>query len=151
MPTAHPLSPRIKEITIGELAERSGVPHSALRFYEKQGLIDSRRTSGNQRRYARDTLRRVAFVRASQRLGIPLAEIRDALALLPEERTPTRADWARLSEGWRDHLNDRIKHLERLRDNLTECIGCGCLSIDKCALANTDDRMSRYGPGARGL
>ncbi|MEV6109820.1 redox-sensitive transcriptional activator SoxR [Streptomyces sp. NPDC051940] len=146
------LSPRAREATIGELSERSGVPHSALRFYERQGLISSRRTSGNQRRYSRDTLRRVAFIRASQRVGMPLAEIREALALLPDERTPNRADWARLSEGWRDTLNDRIRHLERLRDNLTDCIGCGCLSIDVCGLANAADRMGeRYGPGARGL
>ncbi|MQY16712.1 Redox-sensitive transcriptional activator SoxR [Streptomyces sp. RB5] len=146
------LSPAAREASIGELSDRSGVPRSALRFYERQGLISSRRTTGNQRRYSRDTLRRVAFIRASQRVGIPLAAIREALALLPEERTPTRADWARLSEGWRDELNDRIRHLERLRDNLTECVGCGCLSIDRCALANPEDRMGeRYGPGARGL
>ncbi|NGN67500.1 redox-sensitive transcriptional activator SoxR [Streptomyces sp. A7024] len=148
----HHLSPEATEATIGELADRSGVPHSALRFYEREGLISSRRTSGNQRRYSRDTLRRVAFIRAAQRVGIPLADIRDALALLPEERTPTREDWARLSENWRDELNDRISRLERLRDNLTLCIGCGCLSIDACALANTGDRLGeRFGPGARGL
>ncbi|MFW6693781.1 redox-sensitive transcriptional activator SoxR [Streptomyces sp. MAR4 CNX-425] len=147
----HHLSPRAKEATIGELSDRSGVPQSALRFYEREGLISSRRTSGNQRRFSRDTLRRVAFIRASQRVGIPLAAIREALAVLPEGRTPNRADWARLSEDWRDDLNTRIRRLERLRDNLTDCIGCGCLSIDVCALANTDDRLGERGPGARGL
>lgn len=147
----HHLSPQAKEATIGELSDRSGVPQSALRFYERQGLISSRRTTGNQRRYSRDTLRRVAFIRASQRVGIPLAAIREALALLPEGRTPNRADWARLSECWRNDLNTRIRRLERLRDNLTECIGCGCLSIDKCELANTGDRLGERGPGARGL
>lgn len=145
------LSPEAREATIGELSDRSGVPQSALRFYERQGLISSRRTSGNQRRYTRDTLRRVAFIRASQRVGIPLAAIHDALKLLPEGRTPNRADWARLSQDWQDDLNTRIKQLERLRDNLTECIGCGCLSIDKCGLANPGDRLGERGPGARGL
>ncbi|MFC7219838.1 redox-sensitive transcriptional activator SoxR [Streptomyces polyrhachis] len=141
-----------RELTIGEVAARSGVAVSALRFYEREGLVRSRRTGGNQRRYGRDTLRRVAFVRASQRVGIPLAEIREALALLPDGRTPTREDWARLSAGWRAELDERIRRLERLRDNLGECIGCGCLSLDRCALANPQDRMGeRYGPGARGL
>ena len=140
-----------KELTVGQLAERAGVAASALRYYEREGLIHSRRTAGNQRRYSRDTLRRVASVRASQRVGMPLAAIRDALALLPEGRTPTREDWARVSEGWRDALNQRIKLLTQLRDHLTECIGCGCLSLDHCALANPHDRLGAEGPGPRSL
>jgi MerR family redox-sensitive transcriptional activator SoxR len=139
------------EATVGELAERAGVATSALRFYERQGLIRSRRTPGNQRRYSRDTLRRVAFIRASQRLGIPLADIRDALATLPENRTPDRDDWARVSELWREDLNQRIRLMTRLRDHLTECIGCGCLSLDHCALANPRDTLGEHGPGARAL
>jgi MerR family redox-sensitive transcriptional activator SoxR len=138
-----------KELTVGQLAERSGVAVSALHFYEAKGLISSRRTAGNQRRYTRDTLRRVAFVRLSQRLGIPLKTIKDALAGLPEKRTPTRADWARLSAGWRGELDDRIEQLQRLRDDLTDCIGCGCLSLDLCPVANPRDRLGDEGPGAR--
>lgn len=137
------------ELTPGELSERSGVAVSALHFYERQGLIRSRRTDGNQRRYARETLRRVAFIRVSQRVGIPLAEIRAALETLPEGRTPGRADWATLSERWRRDLDRRIEQLTRLRDDLTGCIGCGCLSLDRCVLANPDDRLGRTGPGAR--
>ena len=132
-----------RELTVGQLAERSGVAVSALHFYETKGLICSRRTAGNQRRYTRDTLRRVAFVRLSQRLGIPLQTIKDALAELPEERTPTRDDWARLSEAWRGELDDRIEQLQRLRDDLTDCIGCGCLSLDRCALANPTTGWAR--------
>ena len=138
-----------KELTVGPLAERSGVAVSALHFYEAKGLIGSRRTAGNQRRYTRDTLRRVAFVRLSQRLGIPLRTIKDALAALPEGRTPTRDDWARLSATWRGELDDRIEQLQRLRDDLTDCIGCGCLSLDRCSLANPYDRLGSEGPGAR--
>jgi MerR family redox-sensitive transcriptional activator SoxR len=138
-----------RELTVGQLAERSGVAVSALHFYETKGLISSRRTAGNQRRYSRDTLRRVAFVRLAQRLGIPLKTIKDALAELPEERTPTRDDWARLSAAWRRELDDRIEQLQRLRDDLTDCIGCGCLSLDRCALANPYDRLGAEGPGAR--
>lgn len=140
-----------KEATVGELAERAGVATSALRFYEREGLIRSRRTSGNQRRYSRDTLRRVAFIRASQRLGMPLAAIRDALALLPDNRTPTREDWAKVSEGWRSDLDERIRLMQQLRDNLTDCIGCGCLSIDVCVLTNPEDQLGKEGPGARRL
>ncbi|MFJ4919570.1 redox-sensitive transcriptional activator SoxR [Streptomyces sp. NPDC088725] len=140
-----------KEATIGELAERSGVSTSALRFYEREGLIRSRRTAGNQRRYSRDTLRRVAFIRTSQRLGIPLATIRDVLGLLPEDRTPTKEDWARISECWRDDLEERIRTLRRLRDNLSDCIGCGCLSLDRCVLSNPGDELARRGPGPRRL
>ncbi|MEU5838428.1 redox-sensitive transcriptional activator SoxR [Streptomyces diacarni] len=145
------LSWKAKEATVGELAERAGVATSALRFYEREGLIRSRRTTGNQRRYSRDTLRRVAFIRASQRLGIPLAAIRDALALLPEGRTPTRDDWAAVSECWREDLNQRIALMEQLRDHLTDCIGCGCLSMTTCALVNPRDRLGDEGPGARQL
>ncbi|RFU83293.1 redox-sensitive transcriptional activator SoxR [Streptomyces triticagri] len=140
-----------KEATVGELAERSGVSTSALRFYEREGLITSRRTSGNQRRYSRDTLRRVAFIRTSQRLGIPLSSIREVLALLPDDRTPTREDWARISECWRADLDERISTLQRLRDHLTDCIGCGCLSIDGCLLSNPHDVLAQEGPGARRL
>ncbi|KOG55656.1 redox-sensitive transcriptional activator SoxR [Streptomyces varsoviensis] len=140
-----------KELTVGELSERSGVPASALRFYERQELINSRRTSGNQRRYTRDTLRRVAFIRVSQRLGIPLAAIRDALAMLPENRTPTREDWARVSECWRQDLTDRIEQMTKLRDHLTDCIGCGCLTIDRCVLTNPADQLQAEGPGPRRL
>ena len=124
------------ELTPGGMALRSGVAVSALHFYEREGLISSRRTAGNQRRYARETLRRVAFIRMSQRLGIPLARIREALATLPTDRVPTSRDWGRLSAGWRQDLDDRIEHLQRLRDNLSGCIGCGCLSLRSCALSN---------------
>lgn len=139
------------ELTPGELSQRSGVAVSALHFYEREGLIVSRRTSGNQRRYARETLRRVAFIRMSQRLGIPLARIRDALATLPSDRIPTSRDWARLSAGWRADLDERILHLQRLRDNLTGCIGCGCLSLKTCVLTNPDDVLAERGPGAARL
>ncbi|ACY98363.1 MULTISPECIES: redox-sensitive transcriptional activator SoxR [Thermomonospora] len=139
------------ELTVGQLAERSGVAVSALHFYESKGLIRSRRTAGNQRRFTRDTLRRVAFIRVSQRVGIPLAEIREALAKLPQERTPTVADWAALSESWRQKLDERIAQLQRLRDNLTDCIGCGCLSLSRCALANPRDELGEQGPGPRRL
>ncbi|WP_425248281.1 redox-sensitive transcriptional activator SoxR [Actinomadura rifamycini] len=142
---------RVQELTVGQLAERSGVAVSALHFYESKGLISSRRTAGNQRRFSRDTLRRVSFIKVSQRVGIPLAEIREALATLPEERTPTVDDWARLSQHWRGTLDDRIAQLEKLRDDLTDCIGCGCLSISKCALANPYDRLGDEGPGPRRL
>ncbi|MBA0051563.1 redox-sensitive transcriptional activator SoxR [Streptomyces sp. AJS327] len=145
------LSWQAKEATVGELAARAGVAPSALRFYEREGLISSRRTSGNQRRYSRDTLRRVSFIRASQRLGIPLAAIREALALLPNGRTPTPEDWARVSERWRDDLNQRIELMQQLRDHLTDCIGCGCLSFSQCALVNPCDALGDDGPGARNL
>jgi MerR family redox-sensitive transcriptional activator SoxR len=136
------------ELTPGDMSVRSGVAVSALHFYEREGLITSRRTGGNQRRYPRETLRRVAFIRMSQRLGIPLARIRDALATLPSDRVPTSKDWARLSAGWRQDLDERIVHLQRLRDNLTGCIGCGCLSLKVCALANPGDALAKEGPGA---
>ena len=139
---------RAQELTPSEMSVRSGVAVSALHFYEREGLITSRRTSGNQRRYSRDMLRRVAFIRMSQRLGIPLSRIREAIATLPDDRVPTSKDWARLSAGWRADLEERILHLERLRDNLAGCIGCGCLSLKICALANPGDVLAGDGPGA---
>ncbi|MFD0293212.1 redox-sensitive transcriptional activator SoxR [Streptomyces sp. NPDC127118] len=139
----------LHELTVGQLSARSGAAVSALHFYEAKGLISSRRTSGNQRRYTRDALRRVAFIRAAQRVGIPLATIRDALAELPEERTPNRDDWARLSAAWRSELDDRIARLARLRDHLTDCIGCGCLSLENCVLSNPDDVSGRQISGSR--
>ena len=135
-------------LSIGEIAHRSGVAASALRFYEDQGLIDSRRTAGNQRQYQRSTLRRIAFVQAAQRVGLALAEIKNALDSLPDDRTPTRADWSRLSKSWRSRLDERISELERLRDDLDSCIGCGCLSLRNCALRNPQDVMATRGPGA---
>lgn len=134
-------------LTIGELSARSGVAASALRYYESLGLIRSGRTGGNQRRYDRAELRRVAFIRISQRVGIPLADIAEALARLPGSRTPTRADWAALSARWRTSLNARIALLERLRDKLSDCIGCGCLSIQRCTLSNPGDVVYENGPG----
>ena len=139
------------ELTVGELSARSGVAVSALHYYETQGLIVSRRTSGNQRRFSRETLRRVAFVRAAQRVGMPLRDIAAALAELPDGRVPNRSDWARLSAAWRTALTDRIGALERLRDNLDDCIGCGCLSLDRCSLANPGDTLAEIGPGPRRL
>ncbi|MEO3753428.1 redox-sensitive transcriptional activator SoxR [Streptomyces sp. B6B3] len=140
-----------KELTIGQLAQRSGVATSALRFYEEQGLISSRRTTGNQRRYRRDMLRRVAFIRVSQNVGMPLNAIRAALDRLPEGRTPNREDWAVVSASWQSDLDARIRQLVRLRDNLTECIGCGCLSLDTCMLANPYDICGDHGCGPRRL
>ncbi|MEU7740194.1 redox-sensitive transcriptional activator SoxR [Nonomuraea sp. NPDC050022] len=140
-----------KELTIGELSERSGVPASALRFYERQGLIDSRRTTGNQRRYHRTTLRRVAFIRASQSVGIPLSVIGSVLAFLPEGVPPTREFWVRASECWSEEINARIERMERMRDRFTECIGCGCLSFEQCVLVNPGDTLAQQGPGPRRL
>jgi MerR family transcriptional regulator, redox-sensitive transcriptional activator SoxR len=139
------------ELTIGELAERSGAAPSALRFYEAEGLISSRRTDGNQRRYERATLRRIAFVRAGRAAGIPLEQIRSALDTLPGTRTPNRRDWERLSRAWREDLDRRIATLEALRNRLTTCIGCGCLSIDSCGLLNPDDEAAALGAGAHYL
>lgn len=137
-----------RELSVGEVATRSGVAVSALRFYERKGLISSRRTRGNQRRYAGDVLRRVAVIQIAQDVGIPLAEIAAALASLPDGRTPTRRDWAALSRGWRAEIDRRILELEALRDGLDGCIGCGCLSLAKCRLRNRDDRLAGRGPGA---
>lgn len=139
------------ELTIGEIAARSGVAPSALRFYERAGLISSQRTSGNQRRFARAVLRRIAFIQAGKAAGIPLADINRALDTLPTDRVPTRRDWDRLSRAWRDDLERRIAALEALRTRLTTCIGCGCLSIDRCALLNPEDEASSLGPGASQL
>jgi MerR family transcriptional regulator, redox-sensitive transcriptional activator SoxR len=139
------------ELTVGQVAERSGVAVSTLHFYEAQGLISSRRTAGNQRRYPREVLRRVAFIRVSQGVGIPLRRIKAALDQLPDGRTPTRGDWERLSGAWRDDLDDQIGRLQRLRDNLSGCIGCGCLSLGLCKLMNPDDILGRQGPGPRNL
>jgi MerR family redox-sensitive transcriptional activator SoxR len=136
------------KLTVGELAARSGVATSALRYYESEKLISSARTSGNQRRYARATLRRVAFIRAAQHVGLSLDEIRDALATLPSERTPTKSDWTRLSRAWRPRLDEQIARLERLRDQLDSCIGCGCLSLQTCALNNPGDIEAARGPGS---
>lgn len=138
-------------ITVGELASRSGMATSALRFYEREGLIRAERTGGNQRRFPRSELRRVAFIRAAQRLGLTLDEIREALNTLPGSRTPTRDDWERLSRAWRQRLDERIAELERLRDKLTQCIGCGCLSLRRCQIYNPGDKAAEGGPGARYL
>ena len=135
------------ELTIGELAERSGIATSAIRYYEDRGLVRSRRTPGNQRRYERAMLRRLAFIRTAQRVGLSLEEIEAALATLPSNRTPTKADWTRLSRGWRPRLDAQIAQLERLRDTLDQCIGCGCLSLQRCNLSNHGDVVAARGPG----
>ncbi len=140
---------RHEELTVGEVAQRSGIAVSTLHFYEAKGLVHSRRTAGNQRRYSRDMLRRIAIIRAAQRVGMPLATIRDALASLPEARTPTRRDWARLSSAWREELDTRIQQLIQMRDTLDDCIGCGCLSLDRCRLANPGDVLGEHGAGAQ--
>jgi len=139
----------METLAIGDFAARSGVAPSALRYYEREGLISSTRTTGNQRRYERSELRRVAFIKIAQQVGVSLEEIRDALAELPENRTPTKADWARLSAHWHARLAERITLLERLRDQLTGCIGCGCLSLQRCKLINPADRLAARGPGAQ--
>ncbi len=139
------------DLSIGEVADRAGIAPSALRYYEKEGLIHSDRSEGGQRRFHRDVLRLVAFIRAAQRVGLTLDEIRDALHTLPDKRTPTAADWARLSRGWRPLLDRRIEEMERLRDRLDSCIGCGCLSLKTCALSNPNDFAAEEGPGARWL
>src|SRR5580700_6542185 len=136
-----------RELTVGQVAARSGVAVSTLHFYESQGLIRSWRNQGNQRRYSREVLRRVAVIRVAQRAGISLASIRDALKTLPNERTPTKEDWSRLSVLWRADLNDRISRLTRLRDQLDGCIGCGCLSLGVCPLYNPADKLGKLGPG----
>lgn len=138
-------------LSIGEIARRSGVATSALRFYESRGLIGSERTAGNQRRYRRDMLRRIAFVRIAQQLGVELEEIQRSLDSLPGHRTPTKGDWKRLSRSWRARLDDRIALLRRMRDNLASCIGCGCLSLRTCPVYNPDDAASARGPGPRYL
>jgi MerR family redox-sensitive transcriptional activator SoxR len=137
------------EITIGELSARSGVATSALRYYESRGLITAERTDGNQRRYARAQLRRVSFIRATQRVGLSLDAIEELLAGLPDERTPGKKDWTRLSGHMRSHLDSRIHELVELRDELSECIGCGCLSLRSCKLFNPGDREAATGSGPR--
>ena len=138
-------------LTIGELSARSGVAPSALRYYETMGLIRAGRTGGNQRRYDRGELRRVAFIRVSAQVGVPLEEIKAALATLPAGRTPNKADWTRLSRAWRSRLDAQIALMERLRDKLDGCIGCGCLSLKRCQLYNPGDRLASTGTGARVL
>ncbi len=141
----------METLTIGELSARSGVAPSALRFYEREGLIHASRTSGNQRRYDRAELRRVSFIKIAQQVGVSLDEIREALDSLPENRTPTKADWSRLSARWRRRLEERIALMERLRDQLTGCIGCGCLSLQRCQLINPEDKLAATGSGPRTL
>jgi MerR family redox-sensitive transcriptional activator SoxR len=135
------------ELTIGQLAERSGVAPSALRFYEARGLLHSTRTAGNQRRYPQAELRRVAFIRTAQQVGLTLDEVAEALSTLPQNRAPTKADWTRLSRSWRPRLDEQIDRIERLRDKLDSCIGCGCLSLRTCALRNPGDEVAERGPG----
>jgi MerR family redox-sensitive transcriptional activator SoxR len=141
----------VELLSIGEVATRSGLAPSALRYYEDQGLITATRTAGGARRYPRSVLRRLAVIRAGRNVGLSLPEIRAALATLPEGRPPTTEDWAHLSEGWRDRLDEQIAALRQLRDGLTSCIGCGCLSLERCALSNPGDVASRDGAGARWL
>jgi len=137
------------ELTVGEISRRSGVPVSTLHFYEAEGLIRSRRSAGNQRRFPRGILRRVAIIKVAQRAGVSLKEISDALAGLPQDRAPTPDDWAAMSAGWRDALDERIRKLGAIRDQLSECIGCGCLSLAHCPLRNPGDRLGQEGAGAR--
>jgi MerR family transcriptional regulator, redox-sensitive transcriptional activator SoxR len=135
-------------LTVGEVADRSGVAPSALRYYEHEGLIAATRTSGNQRRYQRSVLRRLSFIRAAQNVGLSLTEITGALAELPDGRTPTKSDWTRLSRAWRDRLDEQIAALSKLRNGLDSCIGCGCLSLQRCAVQNPDDMVAGAGQGA---
>lgn len=135
-------------LPVGEIARRSGFAESAIRYYESLGLVAATRTAGNQRRFQRSTLRRLAFIRAARNVGLSLDEVAMALRSLPEGRTPTRADWSRLSRHWRQRLDDQIAALTALRDGLDSCIGCGCLSLQRCAFSNPGDRASTGGPGA---
>jgi len=138
-----------QELSVGEVARRSGVAVSALHFYERKGLIHSLRTAGNQRRYSREVLRRLAVIRVAQRVGLPLEAVANAFAALPENKTPTKAEWAKMSALWKDELDQRIEQLRLLRDQLTDCIGCGCLSLKKCRLANPGDALGEQGEGAQ--
>ncbi|MFC5358804.1 redox-sensitive transcriptional activator SoxR [Azospirillum himalayense] len=138
-----------KDLSVGEVAERSGVAVSTIHFYESKGLIASWRSSGNQRRFPRDVLRRIAVIKVAQRLGVPLATIAEALKTLPDGRTPTAEDWKRLSAAWKADLDERIAVLTKLRDGLEGCIGCGCLSLGECPLRNPWDELSEDGPGPR--
>ena len=141
----------MRELTVGDVARRSGVAVSALHFYETKGLIASHRTAGNQRRYRQDVLRRVAVIRVAQEVGIPLAEVGRALAAIPTDHAPTRADWAAISERWAKDLDRRIAQLKKLRGGLAHCIGCGCLSLTECNLVNRHDRLAAEGAGPRRL
>jgi len=138
-----------QELSVGEVAKRSGVAVSALHFYERKGLIRSLRTAGNQRRFARDVLRRLAVIRVAQRVGMPLEAVATAFAALPENKTPTKAEWAKMSALWRSELDQRIEQLLLLRDQLTDCIGCGCLSLKRCRLTNPGDTLGEHGDGPR--
>lgn len=149
--TAPRPAPLAHELTVGELARRSGLAVSAVRFYEARGLIASRRSPGNQRRYARHTLRRLGVIKAAQQVGVSLASIEQAFARLPDRRTPTDADWARLAASWSRELDERIARLALLRERLTGCIGCGCLSVERCPLVNPNDAVGAKGPGAHYL
>lgn len=151
MATPKTPKPLPKLLTIGQLATRGGIAASALRFYESQGLLHTSRADNNQRRYERDALRRVAFIRAAQKVGLSLEEIKRAIDSLPDERTPTPADWEVMAQAWKAQLDERIRLLERLRDDLGSCIGCGCLSLEKCALYNPDDVAYKLGHGAQYL
>ena len=137
------------QLTIGEVADRTGVATSALRYYEDEGLVHATRSDGGHRRYPRDVIRRISFIKVAQEVGLSLDEVREALASLPDERTPTTADWERLSASWRPRLDARIRMLERLRDRLDGCIGCGCLSLKACRLLNPGDKVAERGPGPR--
>ena len=141
----------VELLSIGEVSARAGVAPSALRYYEQQGLVVATRTAGGARRYPRSVLRRLAFVRAAQNVGLSLAEVRAALDTLPTDRPPSARDWARLSRSWRDRLDEQIAALTQLRDGLSSCIGCGCLSLERCALSNPGDVAAQDGPGARWL
>jgi MerR family redox-sensitive transcriptional activator SoxR len=139
----------VDELTIGEVAARSGIATSALRYYEERGLITADRAGSGHRRYPRYILRRVAFIVFAQKIGLTLEEIREELSKLPENRAPKRADWSKLSSRWTARIDERILELEKLKMGLTECIGCGCLSLDRCQLANPGDRLASRGPGPR--
>jgi MerR family transcriptional regulator, redox-sensitive transcriptional activator SoxR len=139
------------DLTVGEVAERSGFAGSAIRYYEREGLIAARRSEGGQRRFDRSVLRRLAFISAARHIGLSLEEIRDALAELPSSRTPTAADWNRISRSWRTRLDEEISALSALRDGLDSCIGCGCLSLKRCAISNPHDVVASRGPGAQYL
>jgi MerR family transcriptional regulator, redox-sensitive transcriptional activator SoxR len=148
MPETHPID-GTELLTIGEVARRTGVAASALRFYEDRGLITSERAGSGHRRYRRAVIRRIAFIVFAQRIGLTLEEVREELAKLPENRVPKRSDWEKLSSSWTERIDERIAELQRLRVGLTECIGCGCLSLDRCHLTNPGDRASTGGPGPR--
>lgn len=135
-------------MTVGEVTHRSGMAASALRYYEREGLIAATRTSGGQRRYERNVLRRLAFIRAARNVGLTLEEVREALGRLPSSRTPTKADWSAISRDWRQRLNEQIQALEALRDGLDSCIGCGCLSLARCRISNPGDAAAGFGVGA---